>query len=117
MNKILEGVIALGLILGGLAISAPKADAAVPIFPTCIKTQIDHDTARYWFDPGNLEGAPIRTVTVEGVDLRRRRDGVWVGDAPKVQTAVPDYAYFTYNHSRNYGNWTKCLRPKPRSIY
>lgn len=112
MRKALLCLAAVFFTLAGMQAGA-KADAAVPEFPNCISTVIDSATTRYWLDPGNLV-VRIRSVQIDGVELSRRRDGIWVGDAKPVEAKQRPYVYFTYNHSSTRGAWVACRKPSPR---
>ena len=112
-HRLLLAPLVVILISCGGFVGVTPARAAVPQFPTCVKTPLGNHTSKYFFDPGNLEDTPIRTVTVERVDLTRRRDGIWVGVAPQSGPIARNYAYFSYNHSKKDGYWAKCGLIKP----
>ena len=108
MKKLLLVGAALLLTTCGVLTGAPRSYAYSPVFPSCITTQLRGDLSRYWLDPGNLY--EVRSVTVGGVQMSRRRDDVWVADAPRPETGRD--VYFRYNHS-NKGAWVHCGPPRP----
>ena len=118
MKRLITGLFAVGLIIAALNLATPSsAQAATPEWPSCVRTSMGAHLARYWFDPGNLNEVPVLSVTVEGKELRRRMDGIWVGTAPKPDPLQGRQVFFSYNHSSTDGNWAACLRPKPRGLY
>lgn len=92
--------------------AAEARASTAPEFPSCITTKLGGDQARYWFDPGNLT-PNIRSVQVEGVNMSRRRDGIWVADAPRDDYPGDPYVYFNYNFSKHKGAWAACRKPRP----
>lgn len=112
MKKVILALAVVGLALLGVVNGPVEAKAAPPQFPSCLTTKLGADTNRYWFDPGNLT-PNIRSVQVEGVNMSRRRDGVWVADAPRDVHDNDMYVYFTYNHSKHKGSWAPCRKPSP----
>lgn len=116
MKRIWLAPVAIFLAILGVVNGPAEAKAAVPEFPSCISTRLDLGANRYWFDPGNLT-PNIRSVQVEGVNMTRRRDGIWVADAPRPDRLLGRDVYFTYNFSEHKGNWAKCRKPEPRTIH
>ena len=100
----------LALITTFLGLKFAQAEASAPEFPSCITTKIDANTSRYWLDPGDLVSR-LRSVSVQGQDMRRRKDGIWVGGAPASATR-PD-VYFAYNRTTVKGAWVPCRKPTP----
>ena len=80
---------ALAFGLAAVALSSPERAHAEPFdFPSGVRAPVG-DQVRVWLDLGDYEDRDPASVSISGIDLSQRRDGVWVGSVEP----APEYAH------------------------